>query len=213
MSAAAPSYRLPGLRPNPQQPTFTFFRGWLPSGWRRSRSGFRQGLSAQAELLRRCAEAESELELDGLHRQAAANQRAVLEQLRGSLFTPFDSEDIADLVVGITRTVRCQQRLRALAPGGLPTVDAVVREWSACLASLIPVLPEPGRVDGTSGALRGFDSRLRRALRRERVRIFHSSLDFALVLETQEADRRLRQLHDELRWLTRRTLAVRYRNG
>lgn len=170
-------------------------------------------LRRQAEILRRAAGLTAASELESLCGEATAAHATACERLRSSLFTPFDAEDLSDVLNGVARVVRSRHRLAARGGQGLPEADGIVGEWAGCLADLIPQLPKRSQVDARSTRLRAFDTRFRQEIRRSRGRADEAGPDFRALLARQEEKGLLQTLHADLRWLSLCILRVRYRNG
>ena len=205
MSAAAPSYRLPA---DPKSVS-------RPFSWRlllsRFRGTFSEVLRHQADILRRAGTLSTAGEVDLLRREAAAAHEAARERLRVSLFTPFDAEDLSEILLGVAKVVRARHRILLVGKTAFAGADQVATGWAQHLADLIPALPERSIIDRRSNELRGFDTRLRRQIRLAQAQTFTG--EPAEAMAQQEERRRFQALHLELRRLTLLILRVRYRNG
>ena len=207
MSAAAPSYRFPVRRELIEKP-FSW-RQLMPSRTR----GFVQILRQQSEILRRAARLTAASELEFLCGEAAALHTTACGRLRSSLFTPFDAEDLSNVLNGVVRVVRSRHRLAVRSGAGAIEMDRIAGEWALCLAELIPQLPKRSQVDARSAQLRAFDARFRQEIRRARGQADEAGSDVRALLARQVEQGRWQTLRAELRWLSECLLRVRYRNG
>ena len=181
----------------------------FPTGFRSvfsSSRPLRQLLAGQSALLGDAARLAAGGDLRDHHRNAAANHRQSLLALRTALVTPFDSEDIADLLGGIARTVNC---LNQVAGDPDDTLLPLAREWALLLAGIIPTLPETRLVDRSLAELR----RLDRAFRLAEREAFTLPLEPLEAVRRQAVRERYQALRSSLRDLTFQARRVRYRNG
>lgn len=197
MSAIAPTVSFstnPTSRPSP---------GRLRSLFGGSAS-FRRILNDQAALLRLAAQAP---QANQYHQAAENHQRAVAE-LRHALITPFDSEDIVELLLRISQTVH---GLHQVWEQPRPVISAAASEWALALAPVIPLLPKAEPVDQALDLMVDLDRRYRVASRD--VFLVREGDDPLDAIRQQSVRERYQALHASLRGLTFQTRRIRYRNG
>lgn len=196
MSAAAPTVSFPSQTPSRPSP------GRLRSLFGGSAS-FRRVLLDQATVLREAAQSVR----PDHHRRAVDNHRFAVSDLRHALITPFDSEDIVELLLRMAQTVNC---LRQVSEHAQPRLDDVAREWALVLTPAIPVLPKSAPVDEALEAIAALDRRYRQGLRESFLLVGDNPIELVRLSTVRE---RYQALHASLRGLTFQTRRIRYRNG